>query len=434
VFGADLPAYSVVLWHGLTAPLLLSALAFAGGALVYWALQRQYKLHLHVPSRWSARRLYLALLGGLTSVAERATIRFASGAPARSFALLFGVAVAVGATPFLAGGLAPGERPLVPLTVLGVVAALVLAAAALGCVIWHTERLAALVFSGVVGLVVSLAFVYFSAPDLAMTQLVVEVVTTVLLLMALARLPRSSPVRSPRLRHARDGLLAGLAGLGVAGAALAVMTRPGRTISWYFLEHSRPRGGGANVVNVILVDFRGYDTFGEITVLAIAALGVAALLDDVRRAGPAADGRAPLLFAVAARWVLPLAIVVSVYVFLRGHNVPGGGFVAGLITAVALLLRHMAHRVDGAAARRRLDYTRLTASGLLVAGGTGVAAWGLGKPFLTSAQAEPVLPLLGALPLASATLFDLGVYLAVVGTTMLMLVSLADASGDAGER
>jgi multicomponent K+:H+ antiporter subunit A len=435
VFGADLPAYSVRLWHGFTPPLLLSALAFAGGALLYWALQRQYNLHLHVPSRWSARRLYLTLLAGLTSVAERATIRFANGAPARSLALLFGVVVALVGGPLLAGGVPTGERPLLPLTAFAVVAALVLAAGALGCVIWHRERLVALVFAGVAGLVVSIAFLYFSEPDLAMTQLVVEVVTTVLVLMALARLPRSSPDPPSGLRHGRDAVLAGLIGVGVGGLALAVMTRPASTISWYFLENSLPRGGGANVVNVILTDFRGYDTFGEITVLAIAALGVAALLDGVRQPKLDADRpRAPLLFAVAARWLLPLAIVVSVYVFLRGHNAPGGGFVAGLVTAVALLLRHIAHGGDGGAARRRLDYTRITASGLLIAGATGVAACGLGKPFLTSAHAEPVLPLIGALPLASATLFDLGIYLAVVGTTMLTLVSLADASAEAGER
>ena len=281
----------------------------------------------------------------------------------------------------------------------------------------------------------SLAFLHFSAPDLAMTQLVVEVVTTVLVLMALARLPRSTPVKPSPLRHARDVILAGLVGVGVAGAALAVMTRPFRTISWYFLENSLPRGGGANVVNVILVDFRGYDTFGEITVLAIAALGVAALLDGVRRTGPGANGRrVPLLFAVAARWLLPLVMVVSVYLFLRGHNAPGGGFVAGLVTALALLLRHLAQGDAGSAPPRRLDYARVAGSGLLVAGATGVAAWWFGKPFLTSAHAEPVLPLIGALPLASATLFDLGVYLAVVGTTMLTLVSLPSASGEAGGR
>jgi multicomponent K+:H+ antiporter subunit A len=435
VFGADLPEYSVRVWHGFTPPLLLSALALAGGALLYWALQRQYNLHLHVPSRWSARRLYLAFLGTLTVVAERAAIGFANGALPRSLALLFGVVLVLAVGTLLAGVASPGGRPLLPLTGFGVVAALVLVAGALGCVIWHRERLVALVFSGVVGLVVSIAFLYFSAPDLAMTQLVVEVVTIVLVLMAVSRLPRSGPDRVSPLRHGRDAVIAGLIGVGLGGLALGVMTRPASTISWYFLDNSLPRAGGANVVNVLLTDFRAYDTLGEITVLAITALGIVALLDGVRQPKPDADrARAPLLFAVAARWLLPLTLVVSVYVFLRGHNAPGGGFVAGLITAMALLLRQIAHGLGGGAVPRRFGYTRTAAAGLLIAGATGVAAWGLGKPFLTSAHAEPVLPLIGALSITSATLFDLGIYLAVLGTTMLALVSLADAPETSHER
>jgi multicomponent K+:H+ antiporter subunit A len=305
-------------------------------------------------------------------------------------------------------------------------------------VVWHRQRLVAIIFTSVVGLVVSLAFLAFSAPDLALTQLAVEVVGTVLILMGLARLPQSSPRESSPGRRALDAALAGLVGLGVAGIALAAMTRRLETISWYFVEHSVPLGGGTNVVNVILVDFRGYDTFGEVSVLMIAALGAAALLDGVRLTRPDADGPprrwpSPLLFAVAARWLLPLALVVSVYILFRGHNAPGGGFVAGLITAVALVLQHMAHGFAWATARLRLDYARLAAAGLLVAGATGVGAWWFGRPFLTSAYAEPVVPLLGQLPLASATLFDLGVYLAVVGTTMLTFVSLASASRDVSE-
>jgi multicomponent K+:H+ antiporter subunit A len=214
------------------------------------------------------------------------------------------------------------------------------------------------------------------------------------------------------------------------------MTRDLQTISWYFIEHSVPLGGGANVVNVILVDFRGYDTFGEITVLTIAALGVAAVLDGARLRRPSAAAPAlssPLLLVVASRWLLPLALVVSIYILLRGHNAPGGGFVAGLITSVALVLQYIAHGTVSAAARLRLDYGRLAATGLLVAGATGIAAWAFGKPFLTSAHAEPVVPGLGALALASVALFDVGVYLGVVGTTMLAIVSLATASRDGQE-
>jgi multicomponent K+:H+ antiporter subunit A len=231
--------------------------------------------------------------------------------------------------------------------------------------------------------------------------------------------------------------LACLVGIGLAGIALMAMTRTLETISWYFIEHSVPLGGGANVVNVILVDFRGYDTFGEITVLTIAAIGVAAMLDGVRLRRPSAAAgplSSPLLLAVASRWLLPLALVVSVHILLRGHNAPGGGFVAGLITSVALILQYVAHGSTWAASRLRIDYARLAAAGLLVAGATGAGAWWFGKPFLTSGHAERVVPVLGALPLASAALFDVGVYLAVVGTTMLGLVSLARASDNPADR
>ena len=437
VFGADLPPYSVALWHGFTAPLLLSAIAFAGGAILYWALQRRYNLYLHVPLAWTARRLAYGLVGGLTHLAERVTAGLDNGSLQRSLAVLFVVALALGAAPFVGGGVAIGERAFVPVTPLGAMAGLVLTATAIGCVAWHRERLVAIILTSVVGLVVSLAFLGLSAPDLALTQLAVEVVTTVLMLMALARLPQTSPRESSSPRRARDLALACFVGIGVAGLALMAMTRRLETISWYFIEHSLPLGGGANVVNVLLVDFRGYDTFGEITVLTIAAIGVAAVLDGVRLPRPYAAARplsSPLLLVVASRWLLPLALVVSVYILLRGHNAPGGGFVAGLITSVALVLQYMAHGSPWAASRLRVDYARLAAAGLLVAGATGAGAWWFGKPFLTSAHAEPVVPGLGALALASAAVFDIGVYLAVVGTTMLALVSLASASLSAEDR
>ena len=437
VFGAELPPYSVALWHGFTPPLLLSIVAFAGGGILYWALQRRYNLHLHVPLAWTARRLAYGLVGGLTHLAERVTAGLDNGSLQRSLVVLFVVAFVLGAAPLVGSGVTIGDRAFLPVTPLGAMAGLVLAGAALGCVLWHRERLVAIVLTSVVGLVVSLAFLGLSAPDLALTQLAVEVVTTVLMLMALARLPQASPRESSPRRRAGDVALAGLVGIGVAGIALMAMTRSLDTISWYFIEHSVPLGGGANVVNVILVDFRGYDTFGEITVLTIAALGVAAVLDGVEiRRLQAASGSlsSPLLFVVAARWLLPVALVVSVYILLRGHNAPGGGFVAGLITAVALILQYMAHGSRWAASRLRVDYARLAAGGLLVAGATGVAAWWFGKPFLTSAHAEPVVPVLGALALASAALFDIGVYLAVVGTTTLALVSLASTSRNAGQR
>jgi multicomponent K+:H+ antiporter subunit A len=429
MLGGPLPPHTIAIWHGFALPLALSAAAFAAGGLMYWALARKYDLHLHVPSGWTARLAFQKGMDALAAFAARVTDRADTGSLQRSLVWLFATALVLGATPLLGSGIPAGGRPLAPINLFGAVAAAVLAAAALGCVALHRDRLVAVILAGVVGLVVSLAFLYFSAPDLALTQFSVEVVSTVLLLTALASLPRTSAPESSPLRRGRDAIVAGAVGLGAGFVALAAMTRKPETISWFFMEASVPAGGGANVVNVILVDFRGYDTFGELTVLAIAALGVAALMAGPRLT-PSAQVPAPppLLLAVAARWLLPLALTVSIYLLARGHNAPGGGFAAGLLTAVALVLQHLAHGLAGGAARVRLDYARLTGAGLLVAGATGVGAWFFGKPFLTSAHGEPVLPVLGALPLASAGLFDIGVYLTVVGTTMLTLTTLAGAS------
>jgi multicomponent K+:H+ antiporter subunit A len=199
-------------------------------------------------------------------------------------------------------------------------------------------------------------------------------------------------------------------------------------------------GGGTNVVNVILVDFRGYDTFGEITVLGIAALGVLALMEGMRTRRPLADpdGRPwtfaaqPLLLRVAASLVLPLALVFTLYIFMRGHNLPGGGFIAGLITAVALVLQFMALGQSKAEALLRADGGRRfvvwIGAGLGIAGLTGVAAFLFGRPVRTSAHGRPHVPLLGELPFASAALFDLGVYLTVVGATLLTISVLGTVS------
>jgi multicomponent K+:H+ antiporter subunit A len=119
---------------------------------------------------------------------------------------------------------------------------------------------------------------------------------------------------------------------------------------------------------------------------------------------------------------------MSIFLFVRGHNAPGGGFVAGLVTAAALLIQFMAGH--GPRLRLRHRYVRIAGAGLALAGVTGVGAWFFGKPFLTSAHGEPLLPVIGPLPLGSALAFDLGVYLAVVGATMLILVAESDAARD----
>jgi len=274
--------------------------------------------------------------------------------------------------------------------------------------------------------------------------LTVDVVSTVLLLMGLALLPQQSPHESSRRRKARDAALALAGGAGVAWLAWLMLTRDHDSIAWYFLNQSAVAGGGNNVVNVILVDFRGYDTMGEITVLGIAAIGVLALMDGMRTRRPALDaaGRAwtfaaqPLMLRVAARVLLPLALVVALYIFMRGHNQPGGGFIAGLITAVTLVLQYMANGQSRAEALLRAQGGRRfvvwIGAGLGVAALTGLGALVFGQPFLTSAHGQPHLPILGELPLATAALFDLGVYITVVGATLLTLSTLGNVTREPG--
>ncbi|MFI7927323.1 MnhB domain-containing protein, partial [Acinetobacter baumannii] len=139
----------------------------------------------------------------------------------------------------------------------------------------------------------------------------------------------------------------------------------------------------------------------------------------------------PLMFRITASWVLPLALVVSVYIFMRGHNYPGGGFIAGLITSMALIIQYIALGQDQAEQMLKAQSGRLyeiwIGSGLTIAGLTGIAAWFWARPFLTSAHVYVELPVLGKLHLASAASFDLGVYITVVGATMLLISVLGDS-------
>ncbi|MNF66430.1 Na(+)/H(+) antiporter subunit A [compost metagenome] len=289
---------------------------------------------------------------------------------------------------------------------------------------------------GVAGLLVALAFARFSAPDLALTQLVVEVVTLVLLILALYYLPSRTPGESSSLRGLRDFILACGVGVMVALLAYAVLTRPYDGIAGFFLANSLSGGGGSNVVNVILVDFRGFDTLGEITVLTIAAVGIYAMLSGLHLTNPTCDpqgrnwahAKHPLILETLSRLLLPLALLISVFIFLRGHNLPGGGFIAGLITAVALVLQYIASGIAWVEQRMNLKYQRMAGAGVTIAGLTGLGSWLFGRNFLTSAFGHFELPLVGEFELASAMLFDLGVYLAVVGSTLLVLVNLGRVS------
>lgn len=442
VLQAPPPPYKLALWHGFNMPLLMSAIALLGGVALYFTLQRDNKLHLHHPPRITGRLLFTQAMDALFRAARAIGRRTETGSLQRSLALMLGAAVVVAAWPMMKAeaSLGAGARVLLPASPLALVIWAMLLAAGAALVLGHRDRLRSVVLAGVVGLITAITFEALSAPDLALTQLSVEVVSTALLLMGLALLPRATPRESGAGRRARDAALALAGGGGVGWLAWLVLTRDHDSLSWYFLENAVPKGGGANVVNVILVDFRGYDTFGEITVLAIAAIGVLALLDGWRVRRPAADAgggawsffRPSLMLRAAAGFLLPLALAVSAYIFWRGHNLPGGGFIAGLVTAAALVLQYMAlgqGRADAALGGATGElFTRWIAAGLGIAACTGAGAFLFGRPFLTSAFAHPTLPLLGEVGLATAALFDLGVYITVVGATLLLFATLSAAT------
>lgn len=252
---------------------------------------------------------------------------------------------------------------------------------------------------------------------------------TLLMLLSLGHLPAATPRESVTARRARDGVLAALCGLGLGAAAWWMMTRGGDSVSVEHAARSVPEGGGTNVVNVILVDFRGFDTFGEISVLVTAALGIVALLarpsDPVPVPVAEDDADREPALVMLSRIILPPALLVSVYIFLRGHNLPGGGFIAGLVSGVALALLGLGSGQGWRHRMVRIDFHKVTAAGLVIAAATGIGAWAFGQPFMTSAHGAVHLPLIGELHLATAALFDLGVYLVVVGVIMLVLDHLS---------
>jgi multicomponent K+:H+ antiporter subunit A len=286
---------------------------------------------------------------------------------------------------------------------------------------------------------VSVGFVYLSAPDLAMTQFTVEVVTIILLLLALNFLPNQTPVESTTLRRTRDAVVSVAAGLATFGLAYHYLLRDfiDPSISEFHLANSYKGGGGTNVVNVILVDFRGFDTFGEIIVLGIAALLIYALTETllngpVRRRllnrvpdQPRSGDMHPMMMVVVTRVIMPVVLLVGFYIFLRGHNEPGGGFIAGLIVSIAVVMQYMASGFSWASARLKYPYHGVIGAGVLVAGLTGIGSWFVGKPFLTSDFTYVRIPPFHKFELATAALFDLGVFLAVVGAVMLSLESFS---------
>lgn len=427
----------LALWHGIGPALILSLSAVAAAILLLWRQEALAPLAARLPS-FDARRLFDGAMTATVQGARRLSHLIHVASLQRSLAVLFLVALVLGGEAAGRFGLAAGPRATTPASLVAIMVWVLLVVATLAVVAVERRRFLALVFMGVIGLVMALAFLHLSAPDLALTQIAVEVVTILLMLLALHLLPGRPPRLSSLPRRVRDGTIAAAGGIGAGWLAWAVMTRPAREgIARFHWANSHALGGGANVVNVTLVDFRGFDTLGEISVLAIAGLTIFALLEPAaggvagrrlrewRSADRFSPDRHPMMFAVATRLLLPLALLVALHLFLRGHDQPGGGFVAALVVSIAILLQYLASGFDWTDARRRIGEHGLIGLGLAIALATGLGALAFGAPFLTSSVGHVHLPLIGAVELTSAMLFDLGVACVVLGSVTMALAQLA---------
>ncbi|MEU3115880.1 Na+/H+ antiporter subunit A [Micromonospora chalcea] len=437
------PGYHLALWHGLTPALGLSALAVTGGVGLFLLLQRRRPRLLRLPFDGATgyERLASAVDRAaveLTGATQRGSLPFYLGVILLVLVILPGGAVLAG-LPW-AQRFQLWDTPLQAVAGAVVVVAALVAARA-------RRRLTAMILVGVTGYGTALLFILHGAPDLALTQFLVETVTIVMFVLVLRRLPRrfsARPIRATRQFRVALGVAVGVVTAGMAYVAAG--SRVATPISVGFPDEAVSYGGGKNVVNVTLVDIRAWDTMGEIAVLVVAATGVASLIFrgtralDLRSGIPgvgrqqssrprwltsgATSRQQSVILQVVTRLLFHAILLFSIYLLFSGHNAPGGGFAAGLVAGLGLAVRYLAGgrtELNGAAP---VDAGFVLGAGLFVAVGTGVAAMLLGGEFLQSATLDFHLPLLGHVHFVTSVFFDVGVYLIVVGLVLDILRSL----------
>jgi multicomponent Na+:H+ antiporter subunit A len=290
----------LALWHGFTPALGFSALTLLLGAALFAARgpvregQRQLS---RVLGAVDADRSYDATVLGVDRLALRTTAAVQTGSlpvylgmVLLTLVLLPGTALLLGTR--VTGDLTAWDRPLQAVVAVVVVVAAIATARA------H-RRFTAVLYLGAVGYGTAVLFVLQGGPDLALTQFLVETLALVIFVFVLRRLPPTFSHR--RLRLSQGVRLAMALSVGVFVTAAVLVSSQARTAppaSQAYLDRALPEGGGSNVVNVVLVDFRGFDTFGEITVLAVAAMGIASLVLAGRgRRSPSAEGETALTAA-----------------------------------------------------------------------------------------------------------------------------------------
>jgi multicomponent Na+:H+ antiporter subunit A len=440
----------LTLWHGFTLALGLSAvIVVAGLALFVWrkpvaVAQHAIADRVRMPD---AERSYNVVMRGVDRLSVEVTGLTQRGSLPVYLGVILLVLIVVPGTALVRawdGVSVRGADSRIQLAVA------VLMAVAAVLTVRSRRRLRAVLLVGVTGYGTALLFVAHGAPDLALTQILVETFLLVTFVLVMRRLPpffSDRPFNVGRWVRVAIGVATGTV---VSGFALvAADARIAKPISDRFAEPAVEYGGGSNIVNVTLVDIRAWDTLGELSVLVVAATGVASLIflitdrsarqrrpvhtvDSTDEAGrrwlrsgrATSDARRSVVFEIVTRLIFHTVIVFSVYLMLVGHNAPGGGFAGGLVAGLALMIRYLAGgrgELDEAAP---IDAGAVLGIGLATAALSGLLPTLLGGGVLQSAIVDIHIPVLGTLHLVTSVLFDIGVYLVVVGLSLDVLRSL----------
>ncbi|RRQ29489.1 Na+/H+ antiporter subunit A [Rhodococcus sp. Eu-32] len=444
-------SYHLSLWHGFNLPLGLTVIVVVGGVSLFIAHRMVNRLKFEHPPLGNADRVYDSVLKSMDTISLRLTGTTQRGSlPLTQGTILLTLVLLP--MLLLAFGREPGLNFVWFDTPLQVIVSLIMISGALGATVMR-NRLASVILVGLTGYGCGVIFAVHGAPDLALTQFLVETLTLVVFVLVLRKLPAEVDDRGSagsRLPRAALAIAVGVT-VTVLGA-FAMNARSAEPISLQLPDAAYYLGDGKNIVNVLLVDIRAWDTLGEISVLLVAATGVASLVFRNRRFGSAprvsdapatqSDGgvgtdttwllggdlidprHRSLILEVTTRLIFPTIMVLSVYFFFSGHNAPGGGFAGGLTAGLALVLRYLAGGRYELGEAVPIDAGKILGLGLIFASGTAIASMFLGAPALSSATIELTLPVLGDIKLVTALFFDLGVYLIVVGLVLDVLRSL----------
>lgn len=413
------------LYHGINPPLLLSIATLTLGGLIYFFRRVARKVTAATMDRLpvTTERLYQGSLDLFLKTAVGVTRRLQNGSLHAYMSLIFIVTIAAVAWPWIGDALSALRIPDMggPVAAVGLSG---LIAAATAVVVTAKNRLAAIGGLGGVGAGIALTFLLFGAPDIALTQLLVETLTVIIVSLVLLRLPPLEEAKKrPAPRRALDAALSLAAGLLIASLLMGVTQHPlDRSLTEFFENNSYAAAHGRNIVNVILVDFRSLDTLGEITVVVLASLGGVALIRNFARQTEESDQIQSVILKTTALLMVGVIIVFAAYLLLRGHHEPGGGFAGALVAATAFALFGIAEGPDKVRRAVRVRPAVIAMAGLAMAGAAGLPGLLAAAPFLTGIWWNITSDIAVGTPI----LFDIGVFLAVFGAILAVLLALEE--------